>query len=77
MLDTVLEELAKILHESGRKAVEQGKVYRNDLPVKPFAEWDELTEAAQEGRILMAEYLVEHAEEVVRILEATLPEDRP
>ncbi len=52
-----IEKLAQILHESGRKAVEQRKLYRNDLPVKPFCEWNLLPEDAREGRRLMAAYL--------------------
>ncbi len=54
-----VEKLARILHESGRKAVEQRKLYRNDLPVKPFCEWEDLPEEAKEGRRLMARYLMD------------------
>lgn len=35
-----LEAFAQLLHESGREAVAGGYVYRNDLPLKPFCEWD-------------------------------------
>jgi hypothetical protein len=58
------EDLAKLLHESGREAVEKRLVYRNDLPVKPFCEWNDLTEDAKEGRRLMAQYLLDHTTEV-------------
>lgn len=63
------EQLAMILHEAGRKAVEQRKIYRSDLPVKPFCEWDELPEDAKEGRRMMADHLLENYEEVIDILE--------
>jgi hypothetical protein len=59
-----LERLARILHEAGRDAVEKRLLYRNDLPVKPFCEWDDLTEDAKEGRRSMARYLVAHAGDV-------------
>lgn len=62
------EELAKILHESGRKAVEARKIYRSDLPVKPFAEWDDLDENTKEGRRMMADHLLQNWEEVVDLL---------
>ncbi len=52
-----IEKLAQILHESGRKAVARRLVYRNDLPIMPFCEWDLLPEPAKEGRRLMAAYL--------------------
>ena len=54
-----LETLAKLLHESGRKAVEQGKVFRSDLPIKPFAEWTEIDENTKEGRRMMAAFLLD------------------
>jgi len=68
-------ELAKILHESGRKAVEQGKVFMKgpDITPRPFAEWLDLPEDALVGRFMMADFLVEHASEVIALLEATLP----
>lgn len=66
----VVEELAKILHESGRAAVEQRKIYRDDLPVKPFAEWADLHETAREGRRLMAVFLLDHAPAVRECLES-------
>lgn len=54
-----VEKLAKILHESGRKAVEQRKIYRSDLPVKPFCEWDDLDLPAKEGRRMMARFMLD------------------
>lgn len=65
---TSRERLAQILHESGRKAVEERKIYRSDLPVKPFAEWDNLDENTKEGRRMMADYLLSHWDEVVDLL---------
>lgn len=53
-----IEKFARILHESGREAVEKAKVYRNDVPVKPFCEWADLHEAAREGRRMMARFLL-------------------
>jgi hypothetical protein len=61
-----LDRLARLLHESGREAVEKRKIYRSDLPVKPFAEWDDLPEDAKEGRRMMAAYLLRHAEIVYK-----------
>lgn len=52
-------ELAKILHEAGREAVEKNCVVRKDIPVKRFLEWDELDDAAKQGRIIQARYLLE------------------
>lgn len=54
-----VEALAKLLHESGRAAVEKRLVYRNDLPVKPFCEWPDLTFEAREGRRLMARFMLD------------------
>jgi len=53
-----VEALAKILHESGREAVEKRLVYRDELPVKPFCEWKDLPEPAREGRRSMARFLL-------------------
>lgn len=69
MNEAVIEELAKILHESGREAVEKRLIYRDDLPVKPFAEWDELHEPAREGRRSMARYLYSKGDVVIDLLE--------
>lgn len=58
LFEEVVEELAKILHLSGREAVTKRMVVRNDLPVLPFIEWPDLTEFAREGRRMMARYLL-------------------
>lgn len=50
----VVEMLARMLHESGREAVEQHKVV-NDLGM--FLRWQEISEDAREGRRMMARYL--------------------
>lgn len=63
-----VEDLARILHESGREAVSKKLVYRDDLPVKPFCEWCHLPNAAKEGRRLQAQYLVANASAVIDIL---------
>lgn len=54
-----IEKMARLLHESGRLAVKRRLVYRNDLPVKPFCEWDRLPEEAKEGRRLMARFMLD------------------
>lgn len=54
-----VERLARILHESGRAAVEAGKVV-NRIPGQPFLGWDAITEDAREGRRMQARYLLEH-----------------
>lgn len=53
-----IEALAKLLHESGRKAVETGNVV-NKIDGQPFYEWQELLPRAQEGRRLMAKFLLD------------------
>lgn len=58
MLNDVRTVLAKLLHESGRKPVEERKIYRSDLPVKPFAEWDALDDNTKEGRLMMADFML-------------------
>lgn len=63
-----VEDLAKLLHESGRLAVERRLVYRNDLTVKPFCEWGDLHPDAKAGRRMMARYLFDHADEVAECL---------
>lgn len=55
-----IERLARILHES--------MIYRDDVPVKPFAEWDELHEPAKEGRRMMARYIRAHSDKVSECL---------
>lgn len=70
-----LEALAKLLHESGREAVEQGMVFMKgpDITPRPFAEWADLPAAARVGRFLMAKYVIEHAAELLAIIQSTLP----
>jgi len=57
-----VESLAKILHASGRKAVETGKTVglAHDLhkPI-PWIVWNDLHEDAKEGRRIQARYLLE------------------
>ena len=52
-----VEVLAKELHEAGREAVEKGAT------VNPtggrFLEWDEISDAAREGRRIQARHLLE------------------
>lgn len=69
-LSDKIERLAQILHESGREAVEQKKIYRSDLPMKPFCEWVDLPEDAKEGRRMMAQYLQARPVEVSGLLDA-------
>jgi len=56
-----VEDLAKVLHESGREAVEKKMTVVASLglqtPTK-FLEWDEITEEAKEGRRIQARYLL-------------------
>lgn len=66
--EAAIEKLAQVLHESGRQAVAERKVYRSDLPVKPFAEWADLDENTKEGRRLMAQYLVANFDEVQKLI---------
>lgn len=67
-----IELLAKLLHESGREAVDKKMVYRNDLPMKPFAEWDDLHEDAKEGRRMMARFLIKQSGEVFSLITCAL-----
>jgi len=67
-MEDAIEALARILHESGREAVEKRQLYRDDLPVKPFCEWADLPEPAREGRRLMARYVVEHGDAVIELV---------
>lgn len=57
-----IEKLAKVLHESGREAVEKGLVYMkgDNIPKKPFCEWNDLPEDAKEGRRVQARFLHNH-----------------
>jgi hypothetical protein len=72
VMDNPIDVLARILHESGREAVAQRKIYRDDVPIKPFAEWADLPEPAKEGRRMMARYLVDRASDVRRALQDCL-----
>lgn len=53
------EDMAKVLHEAARKAVEKNCVVRRDIPVKGFIEWDELDDMAREGRMIQAQYILD------------------
>lgn len=58
-----VEELAHILHESGREAVLLNKVHKKDgapLGQIVFKEWDEISEDAREGRRIQARFLIKH-----------------
>jgi hypothetical protein len=57
-------DMARLIHESGREAVEKRLVYRDDLPVLPFCEWEDLPEPAREGRILQARFLLDRRLEI-------------
>lgn len=58
MNETLVDVLARALHEAGRSAVEHGLVL-NKIPGQPFYEWDELTDEARAGRRVQAAYLIE------------------
>ena len=51
-----VEELAQELHAAGREAVERGLLVNN--AGKPFLPWNEISEAAREGRRVQARYLL-------------------
>lgn len=51
-----VETFAKELHAAGKEAVERGLVVNN--LGKPFTTWDEISEAAREGRRVQARYLL-------------------
>jgi hypothetical protein len=65
------EKLARLIHESGRAAVECGAVLVKPNPPIPFKEWDELPEEAKQGRRMQAAFLSHgnRAKRVVGILE--------
>lgn len=63
-----VEALARILHESGRKAVEQGLVYAAPSDRKPFCEWNDLPYVAKEGRRLMARFLRRRRKGLAKLL---------
>ncbi len=56
--DLEVNELAMVLHEAGREAVEKNLIVRTDVPTKGFMEWPDITEAAREGRRVQARYLL-------------------
>lgn len=61
VINVDVEELAMELHEAGREAVEQNKTVVASLGLKTpsrFLEWDEIKEAAREGRRIQARYLL-------------------
>jgi len=55
-----VEKFARELHESMREAAARGLV-ANDVG-KPFQGWNDLSEAAREGRRVMARYLLSRFE---------------
>lgn len=55
-----LEQLAKVIHESNREAV-QKQLLVNKLGL-PFTDWDDLSEEAKEGRRLAAQFLMDRYE---------------
>jgi len=60
MIDT--EELAKVLHEAGRAAVESGNTVAAEKfgdKTRRFLEWDEVTEAVREGRRIQSRFILE------------------
>ena len=61
-----IEELAKILHEAGREAVEK-KAVVNPNTHSHFLEWDELEEHMKEGRRIQARYVLARFDLVTRI----------
>jgi hypothetical protein len=52
-----IEELAKILHEAGREAVQKNCLVNPSS--KGFIEWGDLNDQAKEGRRIQARYLLE------------------
>lgn len=57
-----IEDLARILHEAGREAVEKGNTVAAGKfgdPSRKFLEWGEISESAREGRRIQARYLLE------------------
>ena len=51
--------VAKMLHEAAREAVKQNLVVRTDVPNNGFIEWDQLADAAREGRFISARFILE------------------
>jgi hypothetical protein len=59
--EIVIEELAKLFHESGREAVLSNNVLKPDgAPIGQivFKEWVDLPEPAKEGRRIQAKYFL-------------------
>ena len=57
-----IERLAQELHEAGRAAYEAGATVAQSMRAEKsfsFIEWDDLTEAAREGRRIQARYLLD------------------
>lgn len=63
-----IEDLAKLLHESGRGAVARNLTLNREELARPFVEWPDLPDYAREGRREQARYLIQHAREVARLL---------
>lgn len=54
---STVEGLAQVLHEAGREVVLRNAVVKKEKP-PIFKEWDEIDEAAREGRRIQARYLL-------------------
>ena len=52
-----VESFARVLHEAGREAVEKGATV-NPTGAR-FLGWDEITDAAREGRRIQARYVLD------------------
>jgi hypothetical protein len=59
--DLAVEELATLLHESGRDAVQRNLLLNREELSRPFVEWDDLPDHAREGRRVQARFLIAHA----------------
>jgi hypothetical protein len=53
-----VDGLARLFHEAQREAVAKRQVVRDDVPVHPFVEWDDLTDVAREGRRVAARHIL-------------------
>lgn len=53
-----IEQLAKMLHESGHEAVMQNKVLKKSEEPIVFIDWSALPEDAKEGRRMQVKYLL-------------------
>lgn len=59
----IVEDMARVLHESGREAVKRGQTVAFDKlgdSATRFVEWDEISENAREGRRCQARFLIDH-----------------